>query len=46
MGRRIDYRNVGKSPVHMEEFLELSGGRREVPLIVDSGKVTIGYGGS
>ena len=30
----------------MEQFLKLSKGRRDVPLIVDEGKVTIGYGGS
>jgi hypothetical protein len=46
MGRRIDYRNVKKSPAHLEEFLKLSGGRREVPLIVDESEVTTGYGGS
>jgi hypothetical protein len=30
----------------MKEFLALSKGRRDVPLILDQGKVTIGYGGS
>ncbi len=30
----------------MEEFLQLSGGARDVPLIVDGGKVTVGYGGT
>lgn len=30
----------------MEEMLSLSGGRRDVPLIVEEGKATIGYGGS
>jgi len=30
----------------MEEMLELSGGVRKVPIIVDGAKVTIGYGGT
>ncbi len=30
----------------MEEMLSVSGGRRDVPLIVEEGKTTIGYGGS
>ncbi len=30
----------------MKEMLAASGGRRDVPVIVDGEKVTIGYGGS
>jgi len=30
----------------MREMLSVSGGRRDVPLIVEEGKTTIGYGGS
>ena len=30
----------------MERMLEFSKGKREVPVIVEDGKVTIGYGGS
>jgi glutaredoxin len=30
----------------LDEMLRHSGGRRDVPVIVDAGKVTIGYGGS
>ncbi len=30
----------------MERMLELSKGEREVPVIVERGKVTIGFGGS
>lgn len=30
----------------LRRFLELSGGDRRVPLIVEGGKVTVGYGGS
>ena len=34
-------------PKWLTEMLELSGGRRAVPVIVDEGgKVTIGYGGT
>lgn len=30
----------------MEEMLHYSGGARQVPVIVEGDKVTIGYGGS
>ena len=30
----------------MEQMLEVSKGGREVPVIVEQGKVTIGFGGS
>jgi hypothetical protein len=30
----------------MEEMLKLSGGVRKVPVIVEEGNVTIGYGGA
>lgn len=30
----------------MKRFLELSGGERRVPLVVEDGRVTIGFGGS
>jgi hypothetical protein len=30
----------------MERFLELSGGERRVPLIVEQGRVSIGFGGT
>jgi hypothetical protein len=30
----------------LDEMLTHSGGRRDVPVIVDAGKVTIGFGGS
>jgi glutaredoxin len=30
----------------LEEMLKVSGGGRSVPVIVDGGKVSIGYGGS
>lgn len=30
----------------MVSMLEASGGQRKVPVIVEDGKVTVGYGGS
>ena len=42
----FEYVNVRKSPPGLARMLELSGGRREVPVIVEDGKVTIGYGGT
>ena len=30
----------------LDEMLKHSGGKRQVPVIVEDGKVTIGYGGS
>jgi len=37
---------VKTSSAELTEMLEHSGGRRDVPVIVDTGRVTIGYGGS
>jgi glutaredoxin 3 len=45
-GIPFEYVNVRKSPPELARMLELSGGRREVPVIVDNGKVTIGFGGT
>ncbi len=44
-GVPFEYVNVKKSKDAMKRMLEFSGGRREVPVIVDGGKVTIGFGG-
>jgi hypothetical protein len=30
----------------MQQMLEATNGRREVPVIVEGGKVTVGYGGT
>jgi glutaredoxin 3 len=43
--KHVDYRDVAKNPAHLVEMLALTGGRREVPVIVERGKVTVGYGG-
>jgi glutaredoxin len=37
---------VEKDNARLEEMLKLSGGKRQVPVIVDTGKVKVGYGGS
>jgi glutaredoxin 3 len=40
------YVNVKKDRVGLDRMLELSGGRRLVPVIVEAGRVTIGFGGT
>jgi hypothetical protein len=40
------YRNVQRDPAAMKEMLAATGGRRDVPVIVEGAKATIGYGGS
>ena len=45
-GVQVDYRNVRKDPASLTEMLELTRGRRDVPVIVEAGKVTIGFGGT
>ncbi len=42
----FEYLNVKKNPAELERMLELSHGKREVPVIVEDGKVTIGFGGT
>ena len=41
----MDYRDVKVDPPQLDEMLKHSKGRRDVPVIVDAGKVTIGFGG-
>jgi hypothetical protein len=38
--------NVKRDTAGLARMLEHSGGQRRVPVIVQSGKVTIGYGGT
>jgi len=45
-GLPFAYVNVKKDAAQLEKMLTLSGGRRSVPVIVEDGKVTIGFGGS
>ena len=40
------YRNVQKETAAMSEMLALTKGRRDVPVMVEGGKATVGYGGS
>ena len=40
------YINVKKNPAELERMLEFSKGQRRVPVIVEDGAVTIGYGGT
>ena len=42
----MDYRNVKKSKADLESMLVHSKGQRRVPVIVEDGAVTIGYGGT
>ena len=46
--RRVpfDYVNVKKNRADLERMLQYTGGRREVPVIVENGRVTIGFGGT
>jgi glutaredoxin len=41
----VDYRNAKNSPRDLAEMLKHSGGERAVPVIVDGGKVAIGFEG-
>ena len=42
----MEYRNVLKDPDSLAEMLRLVGGRRDVPVVLEGGKATVGYGGS
>lgn len=45
-GVPVTYHDVTRDAAAMRAFLELSGGERQVPLIVDRGRVSAGFGGS
>lgn len=45
-GYTVDYRNVKKSAKDLDELLVHSKGARKVPVIVEDGRVTIGFGGT
>jgi glutaredoxin len=45
-GYAVEYRNAKRNPADLEEMLRFSKGVRRVPVIVDAGNVTIGYGGT
>ena len=42
----FEYIDVRSSRAEMDRMLEYSNGVRRVPVIVDDGKVVIGFGGS
>jgi glutaredoxin len=43
---QVVYRDVKEDAQAMEEMLRLTQGNRQVPVMVEGGKVTIGFGGS
>jgi glutaredoxin 3 len=45
-GDEAIYVDVKTSADKLEEMLKLSGGKRQVPVILEKGKVKVGYGGS
>jgi len=42
-GDRAVFVNVDEDPEKLEKMLSLSGGRRQVPVIVEGEKVTVGF---
>jgi glutaredoxin 3 len=42
----FQYINVKKNPAELERMLGYSKGRRAVPVIVEDGHVTVGFGGT
>lgn len=45
-GNQVVYKNVQRDKAAMSEMVALTKGQRDVPVILDAGKVTIGYGGT
>ncbi len=45
-GNRAKYFDVRSDSEKLQEMLKLSDGVRKVPVIVEGGNVTIGYGGT
>jgi len=45
-GVKVNYRDVLEDPRALEEMLRLTKGVRKVPVLVDAGQVSIGFGGS
>ena len=44
-GDRAVYVNVEEDPEKLKEMLALTGGKRQVPVIVEGEKVTVGFAG-
>jgi glutaredoxin 3 len=45
-GFQVEYFNVKKEPAQLERMLGYTHGKRQVPVIVVDGRVTIGFGGT
>ena len=45
-GADFQYINVKKDAAELQRMLKFSKGRREVPVIVEGDKVTVGFGGT
>lgn len=45
-GLEVRYFDVERDAGAMRRFLELSAGGRRVPLVVERGRVSVGFGGS
>jgi len=45
-GTPYEYVDVKNDPAGLQRMLEYSEGRRCVPVIVDDGRVTVGFGGT
>ena len=45
-GYEVEYVNVTTNSEEMPRMLEYSGGRRDQPIIVAGGEVTVGHGGT
>jgi glutaredoxin 3 len=45
-GYQVDFRDVLQYPDHLEEMLKISQGVRKVPVLVEDGKGTVGFGGT
>jgi glutaredoxin len=44
-GIPFDYINVRRDPAGLDRMLGFTGGRRDVPVIVEQGRVTVGFAG-
>jgi glutaredoxin len=42
----FEYINVLADDVALERMLQLTKGRRKIPVIVDAGKISVGFGGT
>ena len=42
----VRYVDVKKDRAELDKMVALTGGRRQVPVIVEAGQVTVGFGGT